>query len=512
MSFGLAPPTSLSPAPAWRRLTPWLVACGLALVSAQAPAQSRSEPSTTAPLVKGLPDFTALVDAVGPAVVNIRTVGRNSSSNSRDRRRGGEGEPELDDETREFLRRHFGIPLPDGRSAPDEDTDPRRSNPGGVGSGFIISADGYLLTNAHVVENAQEVLVKLTDQREFKATVVGADKRSDVAVLKIEADKLPTVRFGDSTRLRVGEWVIAIGSPFDLDNTVTAGIVSAKARDTGELLPLIQTDVAINPGNSGGPLINLRGEVVGINSQIYSRSGGYQGIAFAIPAAEVQRIAGQLRTSGRVVRGRIGVRIGEVSKEVAEALGLPKAQGALVSATEPDSPGEKAGIEPGDIITRFDGQPIAKATDLPRLVVNTQPGSSHTLQLLRKGATKDISVVVAESEPERPPVAQARSARESNAQAADGRAARLGLKLSELSDEQRRTLKVKAGVRVEAAAGVAARAGLKEGDILLTVGQQDVLNLRQLEVLLSHQDLTKPLGVLVRRGDAAQYLVIRTER
>ncbi|MBN9114634.1 MAG: trypsin-like peptidase domain-containing protein, partial [Pandoraea sp.] len=288
---------------------------------------------SAAPLVSNLPDFTQLVDRVGPAVVNIRTTERVSRSQS--------GlPPGMDGDMAELFRRFFGVPLPQ-QPGPKGGT-PRRGQPqpdeeqnSGVGSGFIVSADGYILTNAHVVDGAESIYVTLTDKREFKAKLMGADKRTDVAVVKVDAKDLPTVPVGDSNKLRVGEWVVAIGSPFGLDNTVTAGIVSAKGRDTGDYLPFIQTDVAVNPGNSGGPLINMRGEVVGINSMIYSQTGGFMGISFAIPIDEVMRVADQLKKSGKVVRGRIGVAISEVSKEVADSLGLPRAQGALVRSIEP---------------------------------------------------------------------------------------------------------------------------------------------------------------------------------
>src|SRR6185295_6046884 len=271
-----------------------------------------------------------------------------------------------------------------------------------VGSGFILTQDGFVMTNAHVVEGAEEVVVTLPDKREFKAKIVGFDKRTDVAVVKIEATGLPAVKVGDVSRLRVGEWVMAIGSPFGLENTVTAGIVSAKGRDTGDFLPFIQTDVAINPGNSGGPLINMRGEVVGINSQIYSRSGGFMGISFAIPIDEASRVSESLRVSGRVIRGRIGVQIDQVTKEVAESIGLGKAIGALVRSVESGGPAEKAGVEAGDIITKFDGRGIDKSGDLPRIVGGMKPGSKASLQVFRRGAYKDLNVTVVEFDQERP--------------------------------------------------------------------------------------------------------------
>ena len=335
-----------------------------------------------------LPDFTDLVEQVGPSVVNIRTSEKVKAAAA-----GG-----VDEQMLEFFRR-FGIPVPPGvpraprpeRSQPQPDED----QPRGVGSGFILTTDGFVMTNAHVVEGADEVIVTLTDKREFKARIIGTDKRSDVAVVKIEATGLPAVKIGDTNRLRVGEWVMAIGSPFGLDNSVTAGIVSAKQRDTGDYLPFIQTDVAINPGNSGGPLINMRGEVVGINSQIYSRSGGFQGISFAIPIDEAARVSDQLRSSGRVTRGRIGVQIDQVSKEIAESIGLGKPQGALVRGVESGAPADKAGIEAGDIITKFDGKQIEKSSDLPRLVGNVKPGTKSVVTVFRRGALKDFPVVIA---------------------------------------------------------------------------------------------------------------------
>ena len=300
---------------------------------------------------KALPDFTELVDKVGPAVVNIRTTERAARRGAR-----GDGPTCWSSSAASASRRRAGriAALAAARTATPQ--------PRGVGSGFILNADGYVLTNAHVVDGADEVIVTLTDKREFKAKIIGADKRSDVALVRIDATACPRVRIGDVSKLKVGEWVIAIGSPFGLESTVTAGIVSAKSRDTGELLPLIQTDVAINPGNSGGPLINMRGEVVGINSQIYSRSGGYQGISFAIPIDEAARVFEQLRASGRVIRGRIGVVIDRVTKEVAESIGLGKPMGALVRRVEAGGPAEKAGVEAGDIITKVDGNAIEKSS------------------------------------------------------------------------------------------------------------------------------------------------------
>lgn len=448
-----------------------------------------------------LPEFADLAERVGPAVVNIRTTERRAA-------RSG-AMPDMDEDMLDFLRR-FGLPIPNQpgprgqRPQPQPDAEPQQR---GIGSGFILGADGYVMTNAHVVEGADEVFVTLTDKRELKAKVIGSDRRSDVAVVKIEASGLPTVRIGDVNKLRVGEWVIAIGSPFGLENTVTAGIVSAKARDTGEFLPLIQTDVAINPGNSGGPLINMRGEVVGINSQIYSRSGGYMGISFAIPIDEAIRVADQLKASGRVSRGRIGVSIDQVSKEVAESIGLGKASGALVRSVEAGGPAEKAGVEPGDIITKFDGKAVERSGDLPRVVGAVKPGSKVSLQVFRRGATKDLSVTVAEVEPDK-----ARRSAEAESKPQATPTTTLGIGVSELSEAQKRELKIKNGVRVEVAEGAAARAGVREGDVILSIDNTEITGAKQFESLAAKLDKSRAVTLLVRRGDTVNFLIIRPVR
>lgn len=486
-------------------LTGVAVVSGLGALAWHENAQAQAASSVAA--ARGLPDFTDLVDQVGPAVVNIRTTEKVRGG------RAGGATPEMDEEMQEFFRRFFGVPVP----RPDPRQDPRRNprpgqeeetRPSGVGSGFILSNDGYVMTNAHVVEGSDEVFVTLTDKREFKAKIVGTDRRTDVAVVKIEAGSLPAVKIGDVNRLKVGEWVMAIGSPFGLDSTVTAGIVSAKARDTGEFVPFIQTDVAINPGNSGGPLINLRGEVVGINSQILSRSGGFMGISFAIPIDEATRVAEQLRANGRVIRGRIGVQIGEVTKEVAESLGLGKAVGALVRSVEAGGPAEKGGVEAGDIITRFDGKTIDRAGDLPRIVGNTKPGTKSTLQVFRRGSTRDLSLTVVELEPEQKPRRQAQNDTKPPA----GATTALGLTVSDLSDAQKKELKIKGGVRIDAAEGAAARAGLREGDVILSVANTDVVDVKQFEGVLAKLDKSRAVNVLYRRGEWAQYALIRPAR
>jgi serine protease Do len=455
-----------------------------------------------------LPDFTELVEQVGPAVVNIRTLERARGSAQLP---GG-----MDEEMQEFFRRFFGQPAPGTPGTPRQAPRPNRpqdeeAQPRGVGSGFILSTDGFVMTNAHVVEGAEEVLVTLPDKREFKAKVVGTpDKRTDVAVIKIDATGLPAVRIGDVSRLKVGEWVMAIGSPFGLENTVTAGIVSAKQRDTGDYLPFIQTDVAINPGNSGGPLINMRGEVVGINSQIYSRSGGFMGISFAIPIDEAIRVAEQLRSpTGRVTRGRIGVQIDQVTKDVAESIGLGRPQGALVRSVESGSPADKAGLEAGDIITRFDGKVIDRATDLPRLVGNTKPGTRSTITVFRRGSSRDLAVAIAEIEPEKP----ARRVAEKEEKPKGSPAAQsVGLTVADLSESQRKELKLKGGVKVEAVADGAARAGIREGDVIVAIGNTEIGSVKDFDSVVAKMDKNKPIPVLLRRGELATYLVIRPAR
>lgn len=462
-------------------------------------AQNGQSTASTAPLVTGLPDFSPLVERVGPSVVNIRTTEKVSYSP------GSGATGGMDEEMLEFFRR-FGLPIPNiprqGRPQPDDEGEER---PSGVGSGFILSSDGYVLTNAHVVDGASEVIVTLTDKREFKAKIIGTDKRTDVAVVKIDATGLPAVKIGDVNRLKVGEWVMAIGSPFGLENSVTAGIVSAKQRDTGDYLPFIQTDVAINPGNSGGPLINMRGEVVGINSQIYSRSGGFMGISFAIPMDEAVRISDQLRATGKVTRGRIGVQIGPVSKDVAESIGLNQSNGALVSAVEPGSPAAKAGVEPGDVIVKYDGRPIDKVADLPRLVGNTKPGTKSTITVFRRGQTRDLAITIAEVEPDAT-TAQA-AAQDGNTQTATVKP--LGLVVGNLNAAQKKALGVKGGVRVVTVTEPAARAGLREGDVLLAIANVEVADVRDFEAALAKADKTKPINTLVRRGEWAQYVLIR---
>ncbi|HEY3146993.1 MAG TPA: Do family serine endopeptidase, partial [Dongiaceae bacterium] len=352
--------------------------------------------ATAAQSTRGLPDFTELYEQQGPTVVSIdvtQTVRRSQL-------------PDLseDDPFYEFFRR-FGQ-IPRGRERP------RDFEQQSVGSGFILSSDGYILTNSHVVDDASEVMVKLSDKREYKAKVIGVDKRTDTALLKIDATGLPKVTIGDPDRLKVGEWVAAIGKPFGLENTITAGIVSAKGRElpNENLVPFIQTDVPINPGNSGGPLFNMKGEVVGINSLIYSRTGGYMGLAFAIPIDVAMSAARQLQEKGRVTRGRIGVQIQEVSKEAADAFGLSKTGGALVNSVEKGGPADRAGVESGDIILKVDGRAVNTSSELPRIITQIKPGTKIPVQVWRKGAAKDLTITVAELKEEETPKVARKSA------------------------------------------------------------------------------------------------------
>jgi serine protease Do len=475
------------------------LSAGLVLVAPALPGAYSSAHAATAALA-GLPDFGDLVEKSGPAVVNIRTTGKARAS-------AGE-----EAEMREFFRRFFGVPVP----APGDKADPHSNQvpespqeqepqqvPRGVGSGFIVSADGYVLTNAHVVDGADEVYVKLSDRREFKARVVGLDARTDVAVLKIPAAGLPQLAIGSSAKTRVGEWVIAIGSPFDLENSVSAGIVSAKSRETGDFLPLLQTDVAVNPGNSGGPLINLRGEVVGINSQIYSRSGGYMGISFAIPIEEAMRVADQLRSTGHVTRGRLGVYLADVGKDIAESLGLPQAQGGLVGRVERGGPADQAGLRDGDIILKFDGTAVERSAQLRRLAAAAAPGTRVDLSVWRNGAVRQVAVTVAELEQGKAPQ------REVPAAKPPAPAKPLGLSVAPLGEAQKTALGGRTGVVVETAEGAAARAGLRPGDIILAIDQADVASAQAFAAQAARAVPGKPVVLLVRRGDSSRYVVLR---
>ena len=442
-----------------------------------------------------LPDFTELVEKQGPAVVNISTT---QASSRNPLAQQFPNVPE-DDPFFEFFRRFM----------PNQPGGPREFQAQSLGSGFVISGDGYILTNAHVVQSADEITVRLTDKREFKAKVIGSDRRTDVALIKIEATGLPVVKFGDPAKLKVGEWVVAIGSPFGFDNTVTKGIVSAKGRSLPQenFVPFIQTDVAVNPGNSGGPLFNMRGEVVGINSQIYSRTGGFMGLSFAIPIDVANDIAQQLRTGGKITRGRIGVVIQPVTKELADGFGLPKPQGALVNSVEKGGPAEKAGIEAGDVILRFDGKPISASEDLPRIVGGTKPGSKVTAQIWRNKASRDVQVTVTELQDD------ARSARGGGRGQKPPAAAPTvyGMNLSDLTDVQRKELKVEGGVFVGEVQGAAARAGMRKGDVILAVNNQDVKTVDQFNQLMGQFEKGRIVALLVRRGTNSLYVPFRLD-
>ncbi len=439
----------------------------------------------------GLPDFTALVEKQGLAVVNISTT--QIIRNPQGMPNFPEGDPFF-----EFFRRF----------APQM---PREQESQSLGSGFIVSADGYIMTNAHVVDHADKITVRLTDKREFSAKVIGADKRTDVALLKIEASNLPTVVVGDPGKLKVGEWVIAIGSPFGFDSSVTAGIVSAKGRSLPQdnFVPFIQTDVAINPGNSGGPLFNMNGEVVGINSQIYTRSGGSMGLSFAIPIDVASQVVDQLRSSGSVTRGRIGVTIQELTRELAESFGLTQPDGALISSVEKGGPADKAGFEVSDVILKFDGKAVTNSADLPRIVGATRPGSKVVAEVWRKGVAKQLTVLIAKMPSEDQQQTQSGGNQESTA----GKLiARLGIAVSEPSREQLSELKTGNGLMVEQVKGQAARSiGLQRGDVLLAIGNVPLRSVNQLEEIIKQVPKGRNVALLVRRGEVTSYVAIKLD-
>ena len=434
-----------------------------------------------------LPDFVDMVEKQSPTVVNITTT----QDVHRMKRGHGNRMPQPE-EMLEFFRKFMP---PEG----EQFLPPSR----GQGSGFLISSDGYILTNTHVVDHVDEVIVKLADKREFRAKVIGADGRSDVALLKINAEGLPHVTLGDPDKLRVGEWVLAIGAPFGFENSVTAGIVSAIGRSLPEenYVPFIQTDAAVNPGNSGGPLFNMKGEVVGMNSQIISRSGGYMGLSFAIPIDVATDVAEQLKTRGAVSRGRLGVMIQEVSADLADSFGLKKPEGALVAEVEPGSPADKAGLKASDIILKYNGKPITKSIDLPRMVGASKPGSRSSLTIWRKGEMRELGVTVGEMEDETVAAAPVEK-KKSN---------RAGLTVSPLTAEQKKILKISSGLLVEEAEGAAGRAGIESGDIILAVNNQEVNSTEDLNRLLADPQ-RKSAAMLVKRQDNAHYVSIRLDK
>jgi len=471
---------------------------GAAVAPTSAPptagAASPAVPATASPVASraGVPDFTALVDKVGPAVVNV-TTSRTLSAGAG--MQGPSGDPLF-----EFFRRFMP---PNGGGCGNGGGPDFRSR--GVGSGFIIDAEGYVLTNAHVVADADEVVVRLADSKEeYKAKVVGVDPQTDVALLKLDKQGLPVAPISKTNALRAGEWVAAIGSPFGFSNTITAGIVSATERSLPDenFVPFIQTDVAVNPGNSGGPLLNMNGEVVGINSQIYSRTGGYMGVSFAIPIDVAMDIAGQLRTQGRVSRGRLGVGIQEVSQQLAESFKLDKARGAVVTAVEPESPAQQAGLAVGDIITRFNGKEVEDATDLPLMVGQTKPGTEVDVEVWRGGKSQTLKLKVGEAETS---VARAASPASGPGTGATGR---LGLAVSELPPAGRRALGVDYGLVVERVEGTNADVPLQPGDVIIAINNQRFRSLDEFNRHVAEAAPGSTVALLIRRGEATAYVPV----
>ena len=438
-----------------------------------------------APVVSGLPDFTDLVAQTSPAVVSIQVTQAVPAAHQ-----NGGMPPGFEPGTPgfEFFRR-FGGPM-------DPEDAPVRQ---GQGSGFIISADGLILTNAHVVEDAESVTVVMADKRELKARVVGMDATTDVAVLRVKADKLPTLRIGDANQLKVGEWVMAIGSPFGFDHTVSAGVVSAKTRSlpNGGYVPFIQTDVALNPGNSGGPLLNLKGEVIGINSQIYSRSGGYMGLSFAIPIDLAMNVQQQLVAHGKVSRGRLGVSVQSLDQALADSFGLERPRGALIGAVTPDMPAALAGLRAGDVIIELDGRPVEDSAALSRAIAETAPGRDVRLGFIRNGKHKTIDVALGTAEEEGRQVAMIGD---------DASAGRLGVQVAPLGAALKARAGVEAGVIVERASGAAARAGVRPGDIILAVNAKPVTRPDHLAATLARAPAK--VALLVKRPDGEIFIPI----
>jgi serine protease Do len=437
----------------------------------------------------GMPDFSGLVDAYGPAVVNIsaeHVVKRTAAAPQQRAPFGPQMSP--DDPFFQFFKRFYGNQMPDqdGGGAPDQDQSSMS-----LGSGFIISADGYILTNAHVVSGANVITVKLTDKREFRAKVIGSDKQSDVAVLKIEAKALPTVKIGDASKSKVGQWVVAIGSPYGFDNTVTSGIISAKARSLPDetYIPFIQTDVPVNPGNSGGPLFDMYGNVIGINSMIYSRTGGFQGLSFAIPINFAMKIKDDLVKTGHVERGRLGVAVQDVNQSLAQSFGLPKPQGALVSSIDKDGPAAKSSLKPGDVILQVNGMPVDQSATLPTMIADQKPGATVHLQVWRDKSYKDVTVTIGAF-----PGAKL-AADESNASQV-----KLGVAVRALTADERRQASVAGGLLVEQVTGPAAAAGIQPGDVILAINGQPLTAADQLK------------DRLARTGDSVALLIQRNNQ
>ncbi len=495
-----------------------LIAMTLPLVAcAQSPSPSPATPAAPAAaaprapapqLVSGLPDFTNLVEQVGPGVVNVETTIVRSNRQARAMGPGG------DDEMPEFFRRFFGPDFQMPGQGPGGQDDSPRIQGRGMGSGFIISADGYVLTNYHVVADASEVKVKLGDRREFTAKVIGSDQQYDVALLKIDGKNLPTVRVGDSNTLKPGQWVVAIGSPFGLDHSVTAGVVSAVGRSTGgadqRYVPFIQTDVAINQGNSGGPLLNTRGEVVGINSQIFSASGGYMGISFAIPIDLAMGAVEQIKKNGRVSRGQLGAMVGTVTAEVAQGFKLPDSRGALVNQLVPGSAAAKSGLEVGDVIRSVNGTPINVSSDLPPMIGALPPGTKVRIVVLREGKEREITATLTElaEDAERGNTPQAADA----AKPETGANALLGLEVADLTAPQRQQLGLAAGegVRITRVTGQSARdARLSQGMVVLQVGRTPVGSVAALNKALAGYSKGDVVMLLVRANGNSAFVPVK---
>lgn len=479
------------------------IACTAALISAlfachiqnketSKSTEAATPGTSTAPLVTGLPDFSPLVSKISPAVVNIRT-----SEMAQPRGSSGNSDP--------ICQIWPDFPLCLNQKNRSQPESAPRERLRGVGSGFLISADGYILTNHHVIDGASSIVVSMSDKKEYKAKVVGSDERSDVAVLKIEGANLPFLAAANSDNIKVGQWVMAAGSPFGLENTVTAGIVSAIKRDTGEYESFIQTDAAVNPGNSGGPLVNMSGEVVGINSQILSNSGAFAGIALAIPINEALKVADQIRSSGKVSRGRIGVAIGNIDEDIAKALGLPRASGSLVKTVEEGSAAANAGLQAGDVILKVDSRDIESSADFARMIGNSAPGTHYALLVWRQGKSVNLDVTVgAETDSK-----QAKPKTESKtAPSNEGiRAERLGLSVAALSTAELKQAHVTSGVKITQVSGAAESAGLEVGDIILQVNNEAVSSPDDFNRMV--QTSKDKVLLLVQRGDATQYLVIK---
>ncbi len=473
-------------------LKKWIATIGFSLIAT----------ISTHVYAKDLPDFTELAEKHGAEVVNISVTQVTRADVGGMPFPGMEG----DEQMQEFFKR-FGIPLMPGMPGQGGSPQPDYKSQS-LGSGFIITSDGYILTNAHVVNEADEVIVKLSDKREFKAKIIGVDRRTDVALVKIEATGLPKVTIGDPAKLKVGEWVAAIGSPFGLENTMTAGIVSAKGRALPQenFVPFIQTDVAINPGNSGGPLFNLAGEVVGINSQIYSRSGGSMGLSFSIPIDVAIEVSNQLKASGKITRGWLGIAIQELTKELAESFGMKNTNGALVAGVEKNGPADKGGLEAGDVITKFDGKAIMASSDLPRAVGAAKPGKVAAVEILRKGSAKTLNIGVGEMPTDSVEIAQ------NNKAVPKAETNKIGLTLRELTATQKKKLNGKNGLLVLESVGAAAQAGIRRGDVILGLNNSESQSVEQFNKQINAVAMGKTVAVLVQRGENTLYVPIKVTK